>query len=320
MQSTDFRALGRLGQPIGTVRRDNRRRRAVRKGSRRVAPVVGTGMITRRPRVPRPVTAVLVLLGLSILWLGVAAGSETPDPGTVPAGEAMELDPAVADLAAGEAATEDGTRMLVPGGGPATAVPVLQAPALAAIGDLLLLAPSAESTHAAFHEATVSDALALTPVGRMVANANPEGFVPPAEVEGLPYEVLAPTEGIRPPTSAVAVLVPDGATLLAPVSGQVVAVEEFATADRARDWRVVLLPAGRTDVHVVVRHLLSPLVAVGDEVTAGATEVGVARPPGTAGAPGGMVTGGLPWTEVYARPATAERPLDPNRPALAPEA
>ncbi len=191
-------------------------------------------------------------------------------------------------------------------------------PPLAAVGDLLLLAPSIDATLAAFHESAVTDALPLTPVGHMLANANPGQFVPPTEVAGLGYEVLAPTEGIRPPTSAVGVVVPLDATLVAPVTGEIVAVEDYAMPDRVRDWRIVIAPEGRSDVQVVLRHVLTPLVAVGTAVQGGATEIGVVRPLALGTPVDGVPRGGLPYAHLYARPAMAERPLDPNAPAQAP--
>ena len=190
-------------------------------------------------------------------------------------------------------------RTIAPGGATATAPPVQAPPPLAAVGDLLLLSPSVDATLAAFHESAVTDALPLTPVGHMLANANPDQFVPPTEVAGLGYEVLAPTEGIRPPTSAVGVVVPRDATLVAPVTGEIVAVEDYAMPDRVRDWRIVIAPEGRSDVQVVLRHVLTPLVAVGTTVQGGVTEIAIVRP----------LAHGTPVDGVSARRAALRAPV-----------
>jgi hypothetical protein len=131
--------------------------------------------------------------------------------------------------------------------------------------------------------------------------------------------VLASLGHARPATSAVDVVVAEGASVVAPVSGTVVSVSEYPLFDRTRDWRIELAPEGRQDLRVVVVGVRKPEVVAGDEITAGETVLGLARvlPFPTAA---DAVTGddSLPRTSISVRPALAEGRVDPNQPAAAP--
>lgn len=310
MPATDISALGRLGQPLSTSGASGRHRgrRAVRS-SRAHMPAV-----RRRRWLPRSVGAGLVVAAIGIAWLGVVAGSQAQGFATP---DAAPLDPTVSAQLARPAGEQDdvGTRALVPGGGEATEAASATVP-FAAVDDLVLRLPSLDAEEVAFQEADAAAALTLAPLGRMVANASPELFAPPPEMTDVPYRVLEVSSGVRSATSLAEVVVPEGAMALAPVDGEVVGVREHALAGGTREWRISLLPTERPDLHVVVRHLLQPVVAVGDAVVAGVTPLGVVRgiddPLLDAVVPPGRVTAG-----VLVRPAQQELPFDPNEPAVA---
>lgn len=100
--------------------------------------------------------------------------------------------------------------------------------------------------------------------------------------------------------TSVAVAVPDGEPVLAPVTGAVAEVTEYPLHGSLHAWRITLQPAERPGVAVVLTGLVRADVAVGDAVTAGATAIGLA--------------GGAPVT-VVVTPALDPPPLDPNQPA-----
>lgn len=116
-------------------------------------------------------------------------------------------------------------------------------------------------------------AVPLRPRGTLTANADPEGFDPSRVAEspeGPEFAVAAPAGRGRPATSAAVVSVGGGDWVRAPISGTVEDVGEYPTAN-GTDWRVVLSPESRPELHVTLTGLHPPRVEVDDTVEAGQT-------------------------------------------------
>lgn len=305
MSSTDLRALGRFGEPPGRRVQPRRRRRLATR------PVRGIPAATRRPRLPRAVVVAAAVVVVVLAYVGVVAVGQGDEDAfaslpAVPASDDLDAaGPRLPD--AGERASRsDGTSA-------ATTLP------FADVDGLELVLPHAEPVLVAFHEALLAEALELTPVGRLEANDNPTKFTGGRERAGPAFHVLSSRGRPRPATSAADVVVPQGGTILAPVTGTVTEVRQYALYGSTRDWRVVIEPHGRPDLHVVLIHLHEPSVVVGDEVTAGQTPLAAARKLSFASQVDYVAGDGFPHVHLEVKPATRPRPVDPNAPAVEPE-
>ncbi|MDP8969605.1 MAG: M23 family metallopeptidase, partial [Actinomycetota bacterium] len=188
-------------------------------------------------------------------------------------------------------------------------------PAFAEVDGLALHLPHPRPVAVAFHEAGRAEALALAPVGRLVANDNPRSFVPGPDSDGPGYRILSSRGRARPPTSAVDVVVGAGDWVGAPVSGRVVEVREYALYGSQRDWRVVIEPAERPDLHLVLVHLYEPVVEVADRLRAG-ERLAKARLLPLRSQVDSVTGRRLPHVHIEARAATEVDLVDPNEPAL----
>lgn len=311
--STDFKSLGRLGTASDTLSGGTLRRRLGLRGSRTVRrgrPAVGLVLPSMRTSA---IVAGVVLVVLFVL--GQVAQRQLQSP-TAAASAVPVMDAALEAnlMAGGTLIAATGSRTLIPGGGAMTGT--VEVPhAFAALEDLALHLPSADHHGVVFTEADAVDMLPMAPVGTMAANDNPEGYQATREFEGPDYVVGAALTGVRPATGLARILLNPGTDVLAPLTGEVVAVDEYTTAS-GRDWRVVIQPATRDDVQVVVRRLEQPLVTVGQDVGVGQTVLGQVR----VGNPTPSTTNPLALPSVWmsVRPATNPDMVDPYAPAVAP--
>jgi hypothetical protein len=132
-------------------------------------------------------------------------------------------------------------------------VPAERPAAFAEVDGLVLHLPTFTPVVHGFHEASWRGALALTPLGD--------------------HQVL-PSRGRRtPPTSAVDVVMLPDDRVLSPVSGTVEDVERFSLYGRYRDRKVTIVPDDAPHLRVVAIHVARVLVAPGDRVEAGTTEL-----------------------------------------------
>jgi hypothetical protein len=132
-------------------------------------------------------------------------------------------------------------------------VPAERPAAFAEVDGLVLHLPTFTPVVHGFHEASWGGALALTPLGD--------------------HQVL-PSRGRRtPPTSAVDVVMLPDDRVLSPVSGTVEDVERFSLYGRYRDRKVTIVPDDAPHLRVVAIHVARVLVAPGDRVEAGTTEL-----------------------------------------------
>ncbi|MGI9016626.1 MAG: hypothetical protein ACR2HR_05900 [Euzebya sp.] len=324
--STDFTTLGRLGASNGA-----KRRRGVRAATAGVGASSSSGSSRARRSKSRGgggdgVQAVIAAVPLSrligvglvallvVLWLvGRVIGVQTEVLSAVTVAT-PSVDPQLqAELARGEIGTvATGSISLVPGGG--SGARTVQAPAaFAAVEDIALYLPLSSGSGVVFMEADTAAALPLAPVGTMTDNSNPEGFTPSQEFSGPDYMVEAPISGVRPATGMAALLAAPGTVLKAPVQGTVVAVTSYTTETGEQDWRVVLQPVGRPDLQVVVRRIEAPLVAAGDLVTVGVTDIGTVRPGSVVSEEHNPLA--LPSPLLYIQPALDPVGVDPSVPA-----
>ncbi|HWB71042.1 MAG TPA: M23 family metallopeptidase [Egibacteraceae bacterium] len=290
MRTPDMRTLGHLGD---TVQIPSRRPRLF---SRR-----GAGRHGRR-RLPPPLAAALGAVLLLALWLALAARSQTLDdsqPGVAVPAPAEA--PVPARPGSAERAARDARR-----GGPAV---------FAEFDGFPLGLPHPSPVLVAFHESDNPEAVALTPVGRLAGNDNPVRFRPGPDTVGPAYHVLASQGRPRPATSAADVVVAASDWVGAPVDGRVVEAREYVLYGSLRDWRIVIEPDERPDLHVLLVHLYRPAVDAGDRVRAG-TPLGRARllP---VDSPVDRVAGRrLPHVHLQVTAATDLDLVDPNEPAL----
>lgn len=288
--ATDLSALGRLsGSPDGGRR------------ARRVSVRRGTGPARRRPRVPRAVWVVLALVAIGTVWLGTAGRGVDPDTAPVEMPAGMD-----------RAAEEDAAR--ASRGGARTTAPV----ALARVDGLELVLPVEHAALVAFGEGGRAEALTLDPVGRFLGSEHPR-FEPGADEPGPGYLVLAPQGRPRSPTSGVDVAAAPATAVLAPVSGRVVKVREYAPAGGGRDVRVVLQPDHAPSLHVELSHLQDVTVGEGDRVEAGATRLGALRPLEHSRGVDEHLDGHTAHVHLEVTPARDPEPPDPNQPAAPPE-
>jgi len=296
--SSDLRALGRLGASLDGGAAGGRRRR-------RVSIRRGPGPARRRPPVPRSLVVGAVVVAVALTWVGLAASraeeAPTPPPGTSAATDvpsrAVHDDP--------RASRGEGRAR------PATT--------FARVDDLPLTLPFADPVLVAFGEGLRAEALALQPVGRLTANEH-HRFEPISDVRGPDYLVLASAGRPRAPTSGVDVVIPVDAPAVAPVTGQVVGVREYAMEGGVRDFRVTIEAADRPSLHVVVAHLRQPTVAEGDLVHAGSTPLGTVRSLPFSRGVDAHLDEPLPHVHLEVKPAGQPTPPDPNEPAVVPAA
>lgn len=150
---------------------------------------------------------------------------------------------------------------------------------LATVAGLELHAPHPDPVLVAFHEALAPVSLPMAPAGRLTVNDHPfwEGPENAANRTGASYRVLATRGREGAATSAVDVVVPDGATITAPVTGTVSEVRDYALYGEHPDVRVAIRPDGAPGLEVVLVHLEDAVVDAGDRVVVGGSPLATAR-------------------------------------------
>ncbi len=277
--ATDFDMLGRLGTADRPLTGGTRRRRQA-DGPAPARPsladvLASIGVSGVRP--PRLLVVAVVGIMLVLGGIGAAVNGQSSVLSAVTL-TTPSMDPALqATLLAGETPeVSTGSISLVPGGGSAAGTVGAPSP-FAAVDDLAIHLPAVSAESVVFLEADTPSALPLAPVGTMVANDNPEGFVEPQPLQGPEYVVGRSRTGVRPATGQAALLLAPGTVLTAPVQGTVDAVEQYTTETGELDWQVLIRPQGRSDLHVVMRRIDVAFVSPGDAVTVGRTQIGTVR-------------------------------------------
>ena len=218
----------------------------------------------RRRGPPRAAVPLLALVGAWVL-LGRPGMAPAPVDGAL---DLQPVPPAVAEAAeAAEAAGAPGSD--VPAGTEQATVPA-PPPVMAASDGFRLHVPGTAPVLVAYHEASRSESLPLVPLGTLRDNANATRFEPPAaDAGGLVYDVQVSRGRLPGPTTAVDVVLPRDAAVLAPVAGTVVQVRDYALYGRHPDVRIELVPDDAPERVVVLIHVEDPQVTVGQRVELG---------------------------------------------------
>lgn len=262
-----------------------------------------------RSRLPRPAAIVLWIAAFSFGW-AVTAASIQPRIGdrSTPMAAAVAVLPGAVDanspaLPAGNRGWAGDREGAGRGAGDVALHKVRQNAVFASARGLKLMLPHPTPVLVAFHQASKPEALALSPVGRLIANDNPGGFTPRQDGPGPGYRILSSRGRGRPATSAVDIVLPEDALITAPVSGRVVEVRQYPLYGRMLDWRVAIKPAAYPDLEVVLIHLEQPKVAVGDMIVAGDTPLGVVRLLAFTSQVDYVTNKHLPHTHIEVKPA-----------------
>ena len=136
--------------------------------------------------------------------------------------------------------------------------------------DLLLPVEPSAATAVAFHPVEYENALPLSPVEEDASQA----------ADGTPlrcYLMDGSGECRSSPTAGLDVGSVPGSPILSPVDGQVSAVREYTLLGRHRDCEIDIAVAADPTLRVVMTHVASPRVHVGDQVRAGFSVLGEVR-------------------------------------------
>ena len=147
----------------------------------------------------------------------------------------------------------------------------------ARVGELVLSEPSDDVTAIAFHEASYDDAMEMHPLGHLQENAAKGLFEPPPRVPGPGYLVQGSRGRGTGSTSAVDVMMPRTAAVLAPVDGVVRSAKRYKLYGKYPDWRIEIEPTGYPDLRVVIIHMNRVGVRRGDPVSATLSAIGAPR-------------------------------------------
>jgi murein DD-endopeptidase MepM/ murein hydrolase activator NlpD len=121
-----------------------------------------------------------------------------------------------------------------------------------------------------FHEASSRASRAFTPLGRLRDHQNTTKFDPPADdPDGPAYVVLSSRGRPFPATSAIDVVVREGAAVRSPVDGTVTDVRAYQLYGRYPDQRIEIAPDAAPDQRIVMIHLDEVVVRPGDRVAVG---------------------------------------------------
>ncbi|MDX1658911.1 MAG: M23 family metallopeptidase [Nitriliruptorales bacterium] len=145
---------------------------------------------------------------------------------------------------------------------------------LARIDDLELLLPSPRTAMVGFHESFNAAAVELTPATTPEDDHGSKPLPDVSDDATAQAGIILPSRG-RPggATSAVDIAVPAGEPVLAPLSGEVVAVSPYFLYGKHPDVRIDVIPEGRPDLRVVFVHVSDVAVEPGDRIVAGETTI-----------------------------------------------
>jgi hypothetical protein len=206
----------------------------------------------RRRRVGALVVALLTLVGLAV-WAAVSL--TTPTPAHVP------------DLGVASAFGAQGAVNHV-------AVAQLEG------ADVLLPVRGDVTTAIAFHPVDNANAVAFSPQGSLVSGGGIATKLADAFKSGggVQYYLMGGNGSDNSAaTAGLDVGAVPGSTVVSPVDGQVTNVKRYKLLGRYIDYEVDITIANDPSLMIVLTHIASPTVALGDRVSAGETKIGAVR-------------------------------------------
>lgn len=230
---------------------------------------LGRTVELRPTRTRRPWVALVAVLVLGATALVRATDADEPTTPTEVAAPADAPAPS-----AGEVAPEP-----VPEASPprVEAAPI-DLPLLGRVGTLELFLPATEAVLVSYHEASLIQAMPITPFGEVTANENASReLVAEQTTGGSDFHVQVSRGRANGPTSAVDVVLAEGVAVRAPVSGTITEVRPYQLYGRHDDVRIELLADDVPDRAVVLIHVQDVQVRAGDRVEVGDVLAGGAR-------------------------------------------
>lgn len=141
--------------------------------------------------------------------------------------------------------------------------------------EVAMFQPSENVIGVGFHESMFDVAVAARPHGHKDLNDNPAKFTPPdEETDGLDHVVMGTRGRPTPAASSADIVVDSASAVLSPVNGTVVEVFQYLLYCESLDWELVIQPDGRSDVLLIVLHMVDIPVKAGDRLVASITRIG----------------------------------------------
>jgi biotin carboxyl carrier protein len=219
----------------------------------------------RRPRDVRPLLPIVA--GVVAVAIAVVAASSAGARHATHAG-----------IGSGSRGLGPGAHASTPRSEPFAAAADPRLVAFASWRGLELYLPSSAVRCVCYHEASYHDAMALHPLGRLRHDYNVTKFSRREPVTpGPDYIVMSSRGRPTPATSAADVVMPRGTKVRAPVSGVVTKVKRYRLYGGYVDDEVEIRPDDAPDVRLAMIHLDDLEVHEGDEVSQGASVIGVPR-------------------------------------------
>jgi len=128
-----------------------------------------------------------------------------------------------------------------------------------------------------YHEAALSPALTLHPLGHLIHNYNRYRFHRPRATAGPGYVVMSSRGRSKAATSAADIVLRPDTPVMAPTTGTVATVRHYRLYCRYDDQRVSIRPAGHPGLLVVMIHLRGVRLRRGERVFATLSVIGRPR-------------------------------------------
>jgi murein DD-endopeptidase MepM/ murein hydrolase activator NlpD len=146
--------------------------------------------------------------------------------------------------------------------------------------DVLLPVRVDVTTAIAFHPVDNTNAVAFSPQGSLVSGGGIATRVADAFQSGggIQYYLMGGNgSDSSPATAGLDVGAVPGSAIYSPVDGQVTNVKRYKLLGRYVDYEVDITMANDPGLMIVLTHVASPTVALGDSVKAGETRIGAVR-------------------------------------------
>jgi hypothetical protein len=139
---------------------------------------------------------------------------------------------------------------------------------------MVLYQMSSDVIGVGYHESLFDTAVDLRPLGTLETNANPGKFPPIRDTDGPPYVIMDSRGRPTGATTSVDIVVSSHSEVRSPVTGVVAEVVPYRLYCKYPDYQVLIEPAGRPDLLVMVLHITGVPVSEGNRVIGGVTPIG----------------------------------------------